>query len=87
VGAARLIVARGCDNWSVCQWHNRFGSPKCLDGEVLLRRHGRGIAVCRLVSLNEPSSCTDEIRLWPGVAWRLRPLAPSSLRLRSCSND
>jgi hypothetical protein len=34
--------------------------------------------VRRLMSLDEPSNCTDVPWLWPGVAWRLRSLAPSS---------
>jgi hypothetical protein len=59
--------------------------------DPLLRRHRRGIAVCRLVSLNMPSNCTDASRLWPGIAWRLRPMAPSlaprSSRHRSGSNE
>jgi hypothetical protein len=59
--------------------------------DPLLRRHRRSIALCRLVWLNDSSSCTDVNWLWPGVAWRLRPLAPSltprSFRLRSCSNE
>jgi hypothetical protein len=51
--------------------------------DPLLRRHRSSVAMCRPVSPNELSSCTDSSPLWPGVAWRLRSLAPS-LAPRAC---